>query len=102
MHGNGTEPSPEQIAMARQLLAGARLTIAVQPAGTLVRTSSPFVDGNRVTLIDVDFDQIMAAPVLDSMRSVQTADEARAMIKDVPGLKLSLDPQITIEFTPAK
>ena len=38
-------PSAEQLAMLKPMLAGARLSIEIEPAGTLVRTSSPFVDG---------------------------------------------------------
>lgn len=96
--GGAKEPSPEQLAMARRLFAGAKVNIGVEPAGTLVRSSSPYVSGNRVTLLDVDFDQLINGPVLERMRGVTTVDELRSALKDVPGLTVSLDPQITIEF----
>ena len=51
--GAANRVSPEQIAMAKQMLAGMRLAIAVEPEGTLVKTNSPFVDGRKVTLIDL-------------------------------------------------
>src|SRR5207249_1853304 len=47
--GSGARPQsrvpPEQLAMVKQMFAGMRITIAVEPAGELVKTSSPFVDG---------------------------------------------------------
>lgn len=99
--GAGRSPSPAQLAMVRQMLAGARITIAVEPSGKIVRTSSPFVDGQRVTLIDIDLDQLMKDEVITRMRDVKSLDEMKAAMKDVPGLKVSLDRETTIEFSPA-
>jgi hypothetical protein len=92
---------PDQIAMFKQLLAGARLSVAVEPAGHVVATSSPYVDGDRVTLIDVDVDEAMKDPtVVERLRSSTTLEEAKGVIAGVPGLKIILDPEITIEFMP--
>jgi hypothetical protein len=97
-----SEATPEQLAMVKQMFAGARMTITVAPAGTLVRSSSPYVSGNQVTLLDIDFDQLMAGSTLDRLMTAKTPDEAKAMLKDVPGLTVSLDPEITIEFAPGR
>lgn len=100
--GRATPPSLEQITMVKQLLAGARLSVVVEPDGQLVRTSSPFVDGNRVTLIDVDIDRASADPDLaKKLQSIGTDDQAKA-INSIDGLRITLQPEITIEFTPAK
>jgi hypothetical protein len=61
------------------------------------------VEGGRVTLLDVNLDDVLADETL--LRRLQTAanmDEAKAVIKDVPGLKINLDRDVTVEFTPAK
>jgi hypothetical protein len=93
----------QQLAMARALLAGARLRVAMEPAGQLVRTSSPYVEGSQVTLLDVDVDQLLAnEEVLGRLQDAANADELRAALKDVPGLKMPLEREVTIEFTPAK
>ena len=95
--------SPDQLMMIKQLLAGAHLSIAVEPLGRLVRTSSPFIEGPRVILLDVDFDQVMNDPaVLSRLQGVRTLDDAKIALKGVPGMKINLDPEITIEFTPDK
>ncbi len=100
-NGDVTPPSTQQIEMVKALLAGARLSVALEPEGTLVQTTSPFVDGNRVTLIDVDIDKIAADPNLTAkLQAPKTADEAKEALKNVPGLKITLDPEITITFTP--
>jgi hypothetical protein len=100
--GGSAIPPADQIAMARSFLAGARIAIALEPAGTIVHTSSPFVDGNRVTLLAIDFDQLFKDDVLARLRGAKNADELKAVIGTVPGLKLNLEPEITIEFAPAK
>jgi hypothetical protein len=92
-------PSLEQFAMLKPLLAGARITIDIEPAGQLVRTTSPYVSGNRVTLLDVNVDALLADDtLLQRLQAAKTPDEAKAILKNVPGLKANLDPELTIEF----
>lgn len=93
----------QQLAMVRTLLAGARIVIGVEPAGTLVRTTSPFVDGPRVTLLDVNLDQVLANEALIAqIQAAKTPEETKAALTGVPGLRIVLDREVTIEFTPAK
>lgn len=92
-----------QIGMIKTMLAGARVLLAAEPVGTLVRTSSPYAEGQRVTLLEVDLDQVLKdETLLPRVQAATTPDEAKAIIKGAAGLKINLDPEITIEFTPAK
>jgi hypothetical protein len=101
--GSNAASAPQQIAMVRTLLAGAHVTLGVEPAGQLVRTSSPYVDGPRVTLLEVDLDQVLKDETLVArVQAAKTPEDLKAALKDVPGLKVTLDPEITIEFTPAR
>jgi hypothetical protein len=104
--GGATAGNPalaQQLAMVRALLAGARVSIGVEPAGQLVKTNSPFVDGSRVTLLEVDLDKVLGnEAVLTALQSATTSDQMKAALKDVPGLKMVMDREVTIEFTPAK
>jgi hypothetical protein len=99
--GDVTPPSVEQIEMVKTVLAGASLTVAVEPEGRLVSTSSPFVDGNRVTLIDLDIDKAGSDPdLVKKLQSPKTLEDAKVSFNSVPGLKITLDPEISIAFTP--
>jgi hypothetical protein len=92
-------PSADQIAMLKPMLAGARLSIAIEPAGRLVRTSSPYVTAQRVTLVDVNVDSLLNDDtLLQRLQAARTPEEAKTILKSVPGLKVNLDPEITIEF----
>jgi hypothetical protein len=97
----GRLPSPDQLAQVRPIVAGARLAIAVEPAGELVGTNSAFVEGRRVTVIDVEVDQLLTDATLAKLRAAQTAAEARTALADVPGVKINFEPELSIEFTPA-
>jgi hypothetical protein len=101
--GQPMAPTLEQITMVKQLLAGAKLSVVVEPDGRLVRTSSPFVDGNRVTLVDVDIDKAAADPDLAAkLQSARNPETAKTAVNSIPGIKITLDPEITIEFSSAK
>lgn len=103
MPGGGAAPPPDQLAMMKQLFSGARVTIAVEPAGTLVRTNSAFVDGQRVTLLDVDVDAALQDETfLPRVHAARTVEELKAVLKGAPGVKINFDREITIEFTPAR
>jgi hypothetical protein len=59
------------------------------------------VYGPRVTLLEMNLDDILTNDAL--IRRVQaskTPDELRDAIKNVPGLKVNLDHEVTVEFTP--
>ena len=38
----------------------------------------------------------------DRFKAAGNIDDARAALKDVPAVKINFDPEITIEFNPAK
>jgi hypothetical protein len=99
------KPTPEAMQMISAFFKGMRVMIAVDVDGTLVRTSSPYVEGNRVTLLDIDMEQLLKDPdALQKMDALpfgpdMSISEAReAMAKaGVKGIKIN-DPGITIEM----
>lgn len=99
----GGQLSLDQVAMFKQMLGGARISILVEPVGQLVRTSSPYVDSSRVTLIDVDLDLLLNSDTaLSRLQAARSAEDVKAILKDNPGVKVNLDPEITIEFAPQR
>ncbi len=89
--------------MVKTLLAGAKVMLAVEPNGAVVRTSSPWVEGQRVTLLEVDLDKVLGDETLvPRLQAAKTPTRPRRIIKTAPGLKINLDREITVEFTPAK
>jgi hypothetical protein len=99
----GTPAAANQIGMVKTMLAGAKVLLLAEPTGALVKTSSPFVADGRVTLLEIDLDQVLKdETLLPRLQAAKTQDEAKAIVQGATGLKINLDRDITIEFTPAK
>jgi hypothetical protein len=93
----------DQLQSLKVVLAGAHLVLAAEPDGTFVATNSLWHEGKRVTLLEIDLDKLLADPAFVArVRAAKTGDEVKAVLKDAPGLKVTLESDITIEFTPAK
>ncbi len=105
--GNRSQPAAGQpdakmaaagLEMARQFLKGLKIDIAVQ-VPRVVKTNSPYVAGGTVTLLSMDFDQVLMNPALmDRMNSAKTLADTKALLKDVKGFKVNLEPSLSIEF----
>ena len=100
---SGKPIKPSDLAMFRQMFSGLRMAIQVEPAGRVVRTNSRYVDGQTVTLFDIDLDEFLRDEVaLNRFQAANSLDEVSAVLKDVRGLKVTPDTEITIEFTPTR
>ena len=51
------KPDPTQLAMMKKMLDGLRIEIALEVTGTIVKTNSAYVQGSKVTLLELDFSQ---------------------------------------------
>jgi hypothetical protein len=99
----GQDLKPSDVAMLKQMFGGMRVAIQIQPVGRVVRTNSPYVDGQTVTVFDLDLDELLKNEAqLNRLQNANTADEVTAALKDTRGLKIALDSDISIEFTPAR
>ena len=96
------EAPPEAMEMMKQMFKGLRISIAIEPEGKLVQTNSPFVEGSRVTLMEMNFDSLLADEAKlkqfnAAMEGGSIAD-AKRLMKGLPGVKINLDPEVKIEF----
>ena len=96
------EVPPEAMAMMKQMFKGLRIAIAVEPEGKVVQTNSPFVEGSRVTLMEMRFDALLADEAKlkqfnAAMEGGSIAD-AKRLMKGLKGVKINLDPEVKIEF----
>lgn len=86
------------IEMMKAFMKGLRIDVAIQ-VPRVVKTNSPYVDGGTVTLLSMDFDKVLADPkALERMNGLTTLADTKAALKDFKGIKINLEPQITIEF----
>jgi hypothetical protein len=94
-------PPADEMAMIRQMLGGLHVALRVEPAGRLVRTNSSYVEGRTVTLFDIDVDALLKDDAAFArLQNAKTASETAEALKNVPGIKVNLERDITIEFAP--
>jgi hypothetical protein len=90
---------PAQLAMIKKLFDGLRVEIAVDVLGTIVKTNSPYVQGSRVTLLEMNFTELLNNDaLLARVSQPKSIEEAKRLLKDVKGFKVNLDREVTIEF----
>ena len=46
--------------MLKKIFGGMRIQLGVEVAGTITETNATHVDGNRIVIIDMDFEKILA------------------------------------------
>ncbi len=92
--------------MMKQMFKGLHMGMAVDVEGKVVKTNSPYVEGSKVTLMDIDFDPLLSDEkgfkALSAKMETAMGDDRKTMeaLKGIKGLKITTDPEISIEFAP--
>lgn len=103
---NAAAGAPEQendqmLAMMKEMFKDMRVSFAVDVQGTIQKTNASHRDGQKVTLLDMEFAKVMADPVkfkaFTKVKDPNTA-EAKALLKTIPGVKIETESPITISF----
>lgn len=95
------EMSPEMMEMFKQMFKDMRITVAVSVDGNVLKTDASYIDGSTVTLIDMDFNKIIANE--DAFKKLtasdpQSVEQTKQLIQSIPGIKAELKDQVTVEF----
>ena len=84
-----------------KLMDGMRVKISLQPQGNIVSTNASYVNGSEVTLLDVNFSELLKNKEdLDKFKKnpPKTLDEMEAIVKNIPGMKIELQKAVSIKF----
>ena len=91
----------QQMQMMREMFKGARLAILLDIEGEIKETDASFRDGNRITLMEMDFDKLLEdEESLEKLVAAdpQNTDEMRALIEDTEGVKQETNEVFTVKF----
>jgi hypothetical protein len=97
--------SPEQEQMAMEMMKSAfkdmRMAIHIEVAGDILDTNATHRRGNRVTLMEFDFGEILSSE--EALRSMAgnkpgSVADMKELMKLIPGLKMEIEPEVTIRF----
>jgi len=94
--------SDAQQGMKKELLGGFKISVQLEVSGKIVKTNTPHVNGSTVTIVEMDFDKMLENP--DKLKKMtrsnpKSLDEAKVLMKDFPGVKVCMEPEVTVEFT---
>lgn len=88
-------------AMMQQMFKDMKMSLAVQVAGRITQTNAEFKDASRVTLMEMDFNKVLANPEkFKALTQAQpkTIEEAKSLVKGIEGIKAETQPTVTIKF----
>ena len=87
--------------MMQQMFIDMRISMSVEVVGKITATNAANKEGSRVTLLDVDFNKILADPAkMKAMTKIKDPNsaEAKAFLKTIPGMKVELANPVKISF----
>lgn len=87
----------------KQMFKGLKFKLTLAVDGTITETNASFVNKqkNTVTLVEMDFDQMLATEELSKLAKlgeIKDIAEAKKQLKDVKGVKLESQDKIKIAF----
>jgi hypothetical protein len=93
---------PDVVPMLKAMFKGFRIGVDLEVVGQIVETNADYVSGKRITLAEIDLEQLLReGKKLDSLEKVLNPDasiaKVRPYLKDVKGLKIN-HPIVTVEF----
>jgi len=88
-------------AMIKQMYAGMKMSLKIKLDGKIVKTNASNVDGNTITLVEMNFDEILKDPT--QLKKLQNANpenqkEMKKILKNAKGIKVETQDQVKIKF----
>ena len=101
----GEKPDPtaeKMLAGIKEMMKGLRISTSVEVAGNIVETNASYRDGNRITLVELEFDKLLELDP-DKAAALQPGADLEAMkemLADVAGVKIELEREVRVVFNP--
>lgn len=89
------EQMQQAMAMMKLMMKGMFVDVSLDVDGRIVKTDAPHVQGSRVTLLQIDFDKLLADDA--ALQRLQKATDIKELA-GVPGLKVLTNPKVSVEF----
>ncbi len=91
----------QQLKQMRLIFDGMRFALVVQMNGEITKTNAANVNGNAITLYDIEFSKFLDnTEKLKELNAKKpaTMEETKALLKDVPGLVIEPAKKVTVSF----
>lgn len=87
--------------MFKNMFDGMRMSVNLKLNGQIEETNAAFVNGNVITMIDVDFTNILLnEDVIKTLESKkpESMEDFREITKDIEGIKIEFNDEVTVRF----
>ena len=87
--------------MMKEMFKDMKMTVAIEFAGKIAQTNAEHVAGSRVTLIEMDFNKVLANPAKFkelSKAQPKSMEDAKVLLKGIDGIKAESQPKVTVKF----
>ncbi|MFB3055739.1 MAG: hypothetical protein ACE1ZQ_01085, partial [Ignavibacteriaceae bacterium] len=84
-----------------KMMDGMTMTISLEFNGEIVETNASFVDGSKVTMLDIDFSEILKnkeSLELFKKNPPDNLDEMKAIVENIPGMKVEFQKPVIVKF----
>ena len=94
--------NPMMMGMIKNMFQGFKINIDLEVLGSIVKTNAEYVDGPRITLLEMDMESLLADEA--KFKALQgklgpdaSLSEVKPYLKDIKGIKID-GPSIRVEF----
>ncbi len=94
--------TPDQEKAMVEMLKGMKFSLDIEVNGTITESNATYRNGNRITLFELDLGRmVMDAEKLELLKKAEPAspEEAKEILKALPGFKMELNDPLELVFT---
>jgi hypothetical protein len=91
----------DQMQKLTEMFEGMKISLVINFNDKIKETDASFVDGSKVTLMDIDFSEIIKhKEILEELQKnkPKSMEKFREIIGDLPGIKFEFKEKVTIKF----
>jgi hypothetical protein len=99
--GNGAEMDAQTIEMMKSIYQDMKINMEVVFQGTISESNATYKTASAITLIDIDFNKILAdTKSFNALAKSEanTLEEMKAIVKNVKGMKIEFQPKLNVKF----
>ena len=99
--GSATDADKAQaaqaMAMMKMMMKGLFVDVSLAVDGRIIKSNATHTEGTKVTLLQLDFDKLLEDEA--NFKKLEAAKDLKGLV-NIPGLKVSSEPKLMIEFSP--
>ena len=94
--------NPMMLNMLKTMFQGFKVNVGLEILGTIIKTNAEYVDGSRITLLEMDMNALLAdeaalKELTGKLRPDASFSEVKPLLKNIKGIKID-GPSVSVQF----